>query len=746
MKNLRPVSDELFEYLVGRANGSQFESFAKRVFAAHFGEAFTPLGGIHDGGADGSISSFVQEVQGKPNTFVQFSVTEDRRAESKIKETIDSLRRAGRDPRQVIYATNKALPKADLIAQEIWQDYSVMVQIRDVERLKGYINTDAGANDAFHQAFDADIRNLSRAANLQMPAVSEFARDPTVYVFLNHELRDRFTRDHLNNRVLDALIYWALRDTDPDKKLLMKREEIAASIESAFPPAKSILLGNLNDRLSELSKKDAATGLERLRHYRKTDDFCLPFETRRALASEASGAVLQQERFKASIAERLHREVGREMRPNEEEACVALVFSTIHRYFIDQGLLLAAFLEGRLENVQISDQVVEDTMVKALAETDDARGISPEQFGACLSVLRGIFYGTRDDERKYLAYLSRTSCLLVTLQSAPRLLEYLNQMGGNFRLLVGSDLIVKAISEEYLDRNNRQVANLLLVCRQLGSELVLTEPVLNEIFTHLHATDLEYRNHYWEREQYLKPDDISECDRILIRAYLHARRTHNGPDSWRRYVNALTDPDGLRAKAESARQALRGLLVQRFGMSYLPMEELESAVSRERVVELATRLDESRQVKHEELSYNDALMVYAVYAQRRQRGESGIYDGFGYRTWWLTKETRVLALTGALVQSEGGVPYIMRPEFMLNFVALAPKAAEVRKSFADLLPTTAGLQLGQHLNSEVMHDLLRDAAEWARLTPERVSVMLSERVNRLKHDRFKRYVHNISHS
>ncbi|MFZ5539042.1 MAG: hypothetical protein ACOY5V_04795 [Pseudomonadota bacterium] len=83
---------------------------------------------------------------------------------------------------------------------------------------------------------------------------------------------------------------------------------------------------------------------------------------------------------------------------------------------------------------------------------------------------------------------------------------------------------------------------------------------------------------------------------------------------------------------------------------------------------------------------------------------------------------------------------------MLNFVALAPKAAEVRKSFADLLPTTAGLQLGQHLSSQAMHDLLRDAAEWARLTPERVSVMLSERVNRLKHDRFKRYVHNISHS
>ena len=94
--------------------------------------------------------------------------------------------------------------------------------------------------------------------------------------------------------------------------------------------------------------------------------------------------------------------------------------------------------------------------------------------------------------------------------------------------------------------------------------------------------------------------------------------------------------------------------------------------------------------------------------------------------------------------SEGGVPYIMRPEFILNFVALAPKAADVRKSLADLLPTTAGLQLGPHLQPDVMHSLLRDAAEWARITPERVSVLMSDKVNRLKHDRFKQYTQKLA--
>lgn len=722
-----------------RVTGARFEAFAKRIFGAHFGETFTPLGGIHDGGADGALSSYVQEVQGKANTFIQFSTTEPAGAKGKIVDTIDALRKAGRAPRQVIYATNRALPKSDLIVQEIYDSQSVMVQVRDVERIKHYL-AEPSATRMFQETFFPEISNLARAADLNLPVVSAFSSDPTVYVFLNHELRDRFTRDHLNDRVLDALIYWALRDTDPDGGRFMSRPDIAAAISSAFPPAKSVLLPNLNARLNELSKKDAA-GQERLRHYRTDDKFCLPFDMRRVLAAEASGAVLSQERFRASISARLKEEVG-EIGGAHENVCVELVFATVHRYFIEQGLLLAAFLEGKLEKAQVSDQVVEDIMAQALSEIEHGRGLSPALLGACLSVLRGIFYQSSTDERRYMAYLSRTSCLLVTLHSAPRLLEYFNQMGGNFRLLVGTDLLLKAISEQFLEPDRQQVANLLRVCRQLGAELILTEPVLNEVFTHLHAADLEFRNYYAAQEQYFKPSDISDCDRILIRAYLHARRSPGGPKSWQGYVNQLTDPEGLRAKNAGARDALGGLLRQRFSMRYMSTDELQETVPEAAVEELARNLDEARQVKHEELSYNDALMTYSVYAQRRKGGESAIYDGFGFRTWWLTKETRVVGLTAELVRAEG-VPYIMRPEFILNFVALAPRAADVRKSFVELLPTTAGLQLGRHLSGETMHELLRDTVEWARLTPERVGVLLSEKANRLKYDRFKQYTNNI---
>lgn len=739
---IQPVHEDLFAYVMRDISGARFERFAKHVFASVFGEAFAPLGGIHDGGADGLISSFIQEVTGKPNTFAQFSATDSGKAKGKILGTVEMLKKVGRTPRQVIYATSEKLPKADLIVQEVFGDHGVMVVVRDYERMRAYVNDSVEVNRAFYDEFAPDIDTLAKAANLRHPAVSQFASDPTVFVFLNHELRDRFSRDHLNSRVLDALIYWTLRATDPNG-IRLNRERIAAEVQAAFPTAKSVLLPLLDTRLADLSKK-SATGEERLRHYSADGTYCLPFSMRTSLAMESASAEAHQLAFRSAIEQRLTEESGGQLRGEELETCTTLVFVTVHRYFVDQGVVLAAFYEGRLGEIQIADQVVEDTMIKALSELDGTKKVSPEMMGYCMAAMRGVFYRSSDVERLYMGHLSRTSCLLVTMQSAPKLLEYLNQMGGNFRFLVGADLIVKALSEQYLPQEQQQVATLLLVSKKLGSELVLTEPVLEEVFTHIRAADLEFENHYLKQEPFIKQDLIAECNRILIRAYFYAKLGGNGPKSWKAYVDQFTDPAGLRARSEVARNALKGLLVQRFGMDYMSVEELKSMVPTASVDELAQKLEESRQAKHEVLSYNDALMVYATYAQRRIHKESGIYDGFGFRTWWLTKETTILSKTAALVHAQGGTPYIMRPEFILNFIALAPKAAEVRKAFGALLPTTAGLQLGRYLREDVLHSLLDDVQTWAELPPERVGVILGERVNRLKHDRIKQYSQQIA--
>ena len=66
------------------------------------------------------------------------------------------------------------------------------------------------------------------------------------------------------------------------------------------------------------------------------------------------------------------------------------------------------------------------------------------------TLLRKIFYQGSPNQREYLTQLSRTYILLFSLQSEPRIIEYFSTMSASFKLFLGSDILVKALSERYL--------------------------------------------------------------------------------------------------------------------------------------------------------------------------------------------------------------------------------------------------------------------------------------------------------
>ena len=103
--NSKIVNDTLFNYLIKDISGANFESLAKKLFGLEYGENFVPLGGMHDGGADGFYLANVFSGS-KPNTFFQFSVTDTEKAKKKISDTIESLHKVNRDPKQLIYSTS----------------------------------------------------------------------------------------------------------------------------------------------------------------------------------------------------------------------------------------------------------------------------------------------------------------------------------------------------------------------------------------------------------------------------------------------------------------------------------------------------------------------------------------------------------------------------------------------------------------------------------------------------------------
>ena len=81
----------------------------------------------------------------------------------------------------------------------------------------------------------------------------------------------------------------------------------------------------------------------------------------------------------------------------------------------------------------------------------------------------------------------------------------------------------------------------------------------------------------------------------------------------------------------------------------------------------------------------------------------------------------------------------MRPEFILNFLSIAPSCEQVRETYKNVFPSTLGIELGHRLNDEVFHQILGRVAEWKGKDPGRVSALVSDLSDQLKSDQFKAY-------
>lgn len=78
-------------------DGFQFENFVNAFFAAQYGTNFVPLGGVHDGGADGIFVGVSEDATGR---VLQSSIREA--IENKVRDTLAALAKSGRNVRQLI--------------------------------------------------------------------------------------------------------------------------------------------------------------------------------------------------------------------------------------------------------------------------------------------------------------------------------------------------------------------------------------------------------------------------------------------------------------------------------------------------------------------------------------------------------------------------------------------------------------------------------------------------------------------
>jgi hypothetical protein len=274
---------------------------------------------------------------------------------------------------------------------------------------------------------------------------------------------------------------------------------------------------------------------------------------------------------------------------------------------------------------------------------------------------------------------------LFTLQADPQVVRYFEELAGDFYLYVGADMLVRALSERYLQSKDQMMRNTLAMARDAGATLVLTEPVLEEVINHLRVSQREYAEHFAVVDNYMTIDIARHSDKILIRAYFYAKLNpllESRPTSWQQYVGQFCPESELARSA--AYGYIKSYLQTQFGLQFETREELEKLTAAEEVASLTEALSKDKQIPA--LAKNDALLALAVYGRRADLKEYAETSEFGYRTWWLTGESMILKYTNDIVRAHHGERYMMRPQFLLNFIALAPSVAEVRRSYAKCLP------------------------------------------------------------
>jgi hypothetical protein len=591
------------------------------------------------------------------------------------------------------------------------------------------MNYSIGTISAFEHHLSPYTKFLSHVATGDDTFSLSHSKDPSVFVFLQHEITNRLGNRKLIHSITDTMILWALSETDPDKEIFMSEECICRKIFEFFPWSDKLIKGHIRQRLDFLRSKSVSG--RQIRWYGKQKKYCLPFETRQSISNENKN----DESLKMNVLDELKLLVSNvfDADDGEYQKVANCCVKVIHAIFERQGLLFSHFISS---DESVDPPLIVSDCIDRVIELEGIENNKIENYREYIEILlRGIFYNGSPNQRAYLTHLSRTYVLLFSLQAEPRVIEYFSTMSSSFNLFLGSDILVKAISERYLKEDDQVARNLLKMSSETGMTLYLSECVLEEVYTHIQGTYYEFMNNFSQMEQYITREIARNSGKILIRSYFYAKEDGK-VRSWKQYIEQFLSYDNV--KNDKGREELRKYLITEYKLKFISNEDLESVCNIEKVNSLSEAMMSNQTKENKNLAYNTSLLVHGVYGLRKKNNEIGRVSEMGLKTWWMTNQTRVLEHTKEIIREKNS-EYIMRPEYILNFISMSPKCEHVRDSFKNIFPSTFGVQLGNRLKDEVFHKILADVKQWTNYSPGRITTLMSDLSDNLKTDRLRRY-------
>ncbi len=709
------IDKNAFEYAVKKIkDGWVFEKFSQEFLSAIIGYTFLPVGGSKDKGLDGINHLFHRK--GKENQYFQMSTEEG--VKGKIFDTITKLKKNKKSIDLLNYVTNRKVNNIDVLTDEIFDEKGIRSRIYDIKWFVSNSNKSEASIKAYNIFVDSYFHEFSKPGSTWL--VNDFDVDSRVYVFLRHQLDELDHGEEVADAIADTLILTGLEGTDPNKNILRSKKQI----KDEFYKKTSVNINTLDTvidrRLVKLSKKP-----RKINWHKKTNEYCLKYEARmeliqRNLSDESLLEVFFNE-TEAILKEYL------DVQNVQIKNVLALIQEAIKSIYYEQGLDFSTFvLEGH--GADVMERNLVDTVGKIV---DDSRIITKNKQKvktALLMTIREIVYNGTTDQKEYLRRLSKTYATMFLLKIDPKISSFFNTLASKLTVFVGTSIIIPALSEYYLTADNKRHWNLLKAAHSAGIELVYNNDILNELADHFEMLIRKYKDKIYENEiDYISDEyNISLIEEVMLRAYLYSKQRKQ-VTGFNAFINNYIDPT-----LKSVKEDIVEFLKSEFGLEYKPNYKLGVEIPNDKYVTLWNEL--ALKKKTDRNAKSDARLILTVYGLREKHNEISTTTIFGYRTWWLSKDTTTFEVVNKKFPKEYNVSCYLRPDFLYNFIQLSPSKKNVSQAYENVFPTMLGVNLSFHIPKEISLHMQKVITDHEHLNQPRRKATIRSLIEKLKCD------------
>lgn len=710
------INLDAFKYSVSKIDdGFVFEEFGQSFLSAILGHKFIPVGGTKDKGVDGFQHNFHKDS----NESVIYQFSTESNVKAKIENTITKLKENKRKISRLFYVTNRDLNNTELISDQLSEKHKIPITIYP---LKWFV-TNAMQNEGTINAYNIFVTSYFHefSAPGKSFVVSNLDKDSRLYVFLRQQLEEKIDDLKIDEVLTDTLILFALEGTDPDKGIFKTKEEIIQSIKEFVKFDPKILSETIYQRLEVLTTKP-----RKVKYHIKLKGYCLPYETRLEIQSRN----LQDK----NLIEIFQKQTEEKIKKYFKDADVSvknlsdLIDKTIHKIYYQQGLEFSNFIIN-CESKGVIEKDLQDIIGHVVDESAVVIQNKEKVKTALLMAIRDIAYNGTIEQKKYLRSLSNTYMMMFLLQWEPKLAIYFQSLASKLNIFVCTSIIIPALSEYYLEPENKRHWNLLVSAHKAGISLYINETILDELVSHFRMLKNKYYKFFYHTEANYLGDENQTLfiDEILIRAYFYAKM-RGKVKSYDDFINNFLGPN-----LKTAKDDLVLYLNEVFGIKYVTNEQLGIKIDEEEKSKLLDKLKGRKnfEVKAE----TDTKLILAVYQLREKNNETATSGIFGYKTWWLSKDTSTYkAVTEAFGEEKFPISCYIRPDFIYNYITLTPKKAEVDEAYDRLFPTLLGVNLSFHLPKDVTSTIQVRIAEFGDKQPVQLKRILRQLSDKLKSD------------